>query len=195
MQIVTTVDPWEAAFALCAWIRHSGCLKGDMDCIQIVLAKYPIANPYMVGLLISTLVSKHLDTAVAMTVGNDSLRSPRHRSMSFVSCYPKWAGGPSSVLLTLMIPLAVLPRTLASVIPLIPPLMLRPIIEIDELASLATDQLVETSPLSVVSFALACQSLEELTLRSLWKQQRSLTNLVGMLLGLSLNDLSSIFTG
>jgi len=65
--------------------------------------------------------------------------------MSFVSCYPKWAGSPSSVLPTLMIPLAVLQRTLASVVPLIPPLMPCPIVEIDELGSLATDQLVEAT--------------------------------------------------
>ena len=59
--------------------------------------------------------------------------------------------------------------------------MPHPIIEIDELARLVIDELVETSPSAAVSFALTCRSLEEPTLKSLWKQQRSLTNLLRVL--------------
>ena len=61
--------------------------------------------------------------------------------------------------------------------------MPHPIVEIDELARLLIDELVETSPPAAVSFALTCRSLEEPTLKSLWKQQRSLTNLVRVLPG------------
>ena len=61
--------------------------------------------------------------------------------------------------------------------------MPHPIVEIDELARLVIDELVETSPPAAVSFALTCRSLEEPTLRSLWKQQPSLTNLVRVLPG------------
>lgn len=53
--------------------------------------------------------------------------------------------------------------------------------EIDELLRLIVDELVETSPRAAVSFALTCRSLEEPTLSSLWKQQRSLANLVKVL--------------
>ena len=61
--------------------------------------------------------------------------------------------------------------------------MPHPIVEIDELAKLVIDELVETSPPAAVSFALTCRSLEEPTLKSLWKQQGSLTNLVRVLPG------------
>ena len=61
--------------------------------------------------------------------------------------------------------------------------MPHPIVEIDELARLVIDELVKTSPPAAVSFALTCRALEEPTLKSLWKQQRSLTNLVRVLPG------------
>jgi len=74
--VATMEPPGSSIHALCLdpalWVSER------RDCIQIVLAKYPTADPYTVGLLVSTLVSKHLDTAVVMTVENDSLRSPCH---------------------------------------------------------------------------------------------------------------------
>jgi len=59
--------------------------------------------------------------------------------------------------------------------------MLPPIFEIDELLGLVIEELVETSPRKAVSFALTCRSLEEPTLSSLWKRQRSLFKLVKVL--------------
>ena len=56
-----------------------------------------------------------------------------------------------------------------------------PIFEIDELLRLVIDELVETNPPTAVSFALTCRSLEEPTLRSLWKQQTSLITLLEVL--------------
>jgi len=56
-----------------------------------------------------------------------------------------------------------------------------PIFEIDELLRLVINELVETSPRSAVAFALTCRSLEEPTLSSLWKRQRSLLQLVKVL--------------
>jgi len=55
------------------------------------------------------------------------------------------------------------------------------IVEIDELVRLVVGELVETSPRTVVSFALTCRSLEEPTLSSLWREKRSLTDLVMVL--------------
>jgi len=74
----------------------------------------------------------------------------------------------------------ILSSMLASVTSL-PLLMPHPILEINELLRLVVDALVQTSPRSAVSFALTCQSLEELTLSSLWKEQRSLTHLMKVL--------------
>ena len=59
--------------------------------------------------------------------------------------------------------------------------MPHPIVEIDELVRPIIDYLVEISPQSTVSFALACQSLEEPALSSLWKQQSSLITLLHVL--------------
>jgi len=59
--------------------------------------------------------------------------------------------------------------------------MPHPIVEIDELMRLVIDELVETSPQTVVSFALTCRSLEEPTLSSLWREKRSLYDLVKVL--------------
>ena len=61
--------------------------------------------------------------------------------------------------------------------------MPHPIFEIDELISLVIDDLVEISPPTAVSLALTCRSLEEPTLRSLWKRQFSLSVLVCVLPG------------
>jgi len=61
--------------------------------------------------------------------------------------------------------------------------MPHPIVEIDELVRLVIDELVEMSPPAAVSFALTCRSLEEPTLKSLWKQQPSLNNIVNVLPG------------
>jgi len=55
------------------------------------------------------------------------------------------------------------------------------ILEIDEILRLIVDALVEASLRSAVSFALTCRSLEEPTLGSLWKKQRSLTVLIRVL--------------
>ena len=52
---------------------------------------------------------------------------------------------------------------------------------IDELLGLVIDELVETSQPAAVSFAVTCRSFEEPTLRSLWKQQTSLADLVVVL--------------
>jgi len=49
-----------------------------------------------------------------------------------------------------------------------------PIFEIDELMRLVIDYLVVMNPLSAVSFALTCRSLEEPTLSALWRQQQHL---------------------
>ena len=59
--------------------------------------------------------------------------------------------------------------------------MPRAIIEIDELARLVIECLVETSPGTAVSFALAHRSLEEPTFSSLWKRQKSLDRLLRVL--------------
>ena len=56
--------------------------------------------------------------------------------------------------------------------------MPHPIVEIDELVRLVIDELVQTSPKTAVSFALTCRSLEEPTLSSLWKHQKSLDPLL-----------------
>lgn len=56
--------------------------------------------------------------------------------------------------------------------------MQHPIFQIDELLRLVVEELVETSPPAVVSLALACRSLEEPTLSSLWKSQHSLCDLL-----------------
>ena len=61
--------------------------------------------------------------------------------------------------------------------------MPHPIVEIDELARLLIDCLVEISPRTAVSFALVCRSLEEPTLSSLWKHQESLDGLLMVLPG------------
>ena len=69
------------------------------------------------------------------------------------------------------------------------------IFKIDELLRLFINELVETSPRTAVSFALVRRSFEEPTLSSLWKQQRSLTNLVKVLPNYTLvrdNDVASI---
>ena len=63
------------------------------------------------------------------------------------------------------------------------PRMPHPIVEIDELVRLVIDYLVEISPRTAVSFALTCRSLEEPTLSSLWKQQKSLNHLLRVLPG------------
>jgi len=55
------------------------------------------------------------------------------------------------------------------------------IFEIDELLGLVIDELVEISPQTAVSFALACRSFEEPALSSLWREKRSLTDLVKVL--------------
>jgi hypothetical protein len=52
---------------------------------------------------------------------------------------------------------------------------------IDELLGLVVDELVATSPRTAVAFAVTCQSFEEPTLGSLWKEQRSLIDLVKVL--------------
>ena len=59
--------------------------------------------------------------------------------------------------------------------------MSRLIFEIDELLRLIIDELVETSKCSALSFALACRSLEEPALGSLWRNRDSLTNLIKVL--------------
>ena len=59
--------------------------------------------------------------------------------------------------------------------------MPHPIFEINELVGQVIDELVETSPRTAVSFALTCRSLEEPSLSSLWKQQKSLTRLLMVL--------------
>ena len=59
--------------------------------------------------------------------------------------------------------------------------MPHPIVEIDELMRLVIDELVETSPQTVVSFALTCRSLEEPALSSLWKRQSSIIKLLKVL--------------
>ena len=59
--------------------------------------------------------------------------------------------------------------------------MPHPIVEIDELVRLVIDELVESSPQTVVSLALTCRSLEEPALSSLWREQHSLTNLIKVL--------------
>ena len=69
------------------------------------------------------------------------------------------------------------------------------IFKIDELLRLFINELVETSPRTAVSFALVRRSFEEPALSSLWKQQRSLTNLVKVLPNYTLvrdNDVASI---
>ena len=59
--------------------------------------------------------------------------------------------------------------------------MPHPIVEIDELVRLVINELVETSPQTAVSFALTCRSLEEPTLSSLWKEQKSFNRLLRVL--------------
>ena len=59
--------------------------------------------------------------------------------------------------------------------------MPHPIFKIDELLRLIIDELVETSQGSAVSLALTCRSLEEPALRSLWKKQSSLLDLLAVL--------------
>ena len=60
--------------------------------------------------------------------------------------------------------------------------MPHPIFEIDELLRLIVNKLVKIRAGTAVSFALACWSLEEPTLSSLWKeQQHSLINLLKVL--------------
>jgi len=66
--------------------------------------------------------------------------------------------------------------------------MPHPIIEIDELLRLIIDELVEASPRTAVSFALTCRSLEEPTLSSLWRKQRSLYFLLEVLPGCALAE-------
>jgi len=61
--------------------------------------------------------------------------------------------------------------------------MPHPIVEIDELLRLVINELVETSPRTVVSFALTCRSLEEPTLSSLWREKKSLNRLLEVLPG------------
>jgi len=53
--------------------------------------------------------------------------------------------------------------------------------DIGELLGLVINELVETSPQTAVSFALACRSFEVPTLSSLWREKRSLTDLVKVL--------------
>lgn len=55
------------------------------------------------------------------------------------------------------------------------------IFHIDELLRLIIDELVATNPRTAVALAATCRSLEEPTLSSLWKEQRSLDNLVKVL--------------
>jgi len=55
------------------------------------------------------------------------------------------------------------------------------IVEIDELARLVIEELVETSPRTTVSFALTCRPLSGPALSSLWKRQSSLITLVKVL--------------
>ena len=78
---------------------------------------------------------------------------------------------------------AVVTKRSAGIDSVIPLLMPHPIVEIDELARLVIDCLVEISPQTAVSFALACRSLEEPTLSSLWKRQESLDRLLMVLPG------------
>ena len=55
------------------------------------------------------------------------------------------------------------------------------IFEIDELVRLVIEQLVASSRRTAVSLALTCRSLEEPSLSSLWKQQKSLLVLIKVL--------------
>jgi len=59
--------------------------------------------------------------------------------------------------------------------------MPHPVFGVDELLSLVIDELVETSPPAVVSFALTCRSFEEPALRSLWKLHVTLDILMRVL--------------
>jgi len=59
--------------------------------------------------------------------------------------------------------------------------MPHPIIQIDELAGLVINELVEASPPAAVSLALTCRSLKEPTLSLLWRKQRLLSVLVKVL--------------
>jgi len=57
------------------------------------------------------------------------------------------------------------------------------IVEIDELLRLVIDELVTTSPRTVVSLAVTCRSLKEPMLSSLWRQQMPLDHLLMVLPG------------
>ena len=59
--------------------------------------------------------------------------------------------------------------------------MPHPIFRIDELLRLDIGELVKTNRPSAVSLTLACRSLEEPTLSSLWKEQSSFLHLIAVL--------------